>query len=135
MTDQEHFEGFDEEKYHKEAEERWGDTPKYKQSMQRWSSFSDEEKEAIKEEGGEITVRMVSTNPDAKPDDPDVQAACADYLAYINKYFYTCSVKDLAELAEMWVLDPRFARNYDGIREGGALFVRDAVRLFAKKNG
>ena len=54
---------------------------------------------------------MVS-HPEATPDDPDVQAAIGEYHAYLNKYFYTCDVKFLLALADMWVEEPRFAVNY-----------------------
>jgi hypothetical protein len=30
----------------------------------------------------------------------------------------------------MWVQDPRLAKNYDRIREGGAEFVREAVNIY-----
>jgi len=74
---------------------------------------------------------MVTTNPNAKPDDPEVQTAIGDYLAYFNKYFYTCDAEFLRNLSDMWVADERFAINYDRIREGGAKFLRDAVYIFA----
>jgi hypothetical protein len=35
-------------------------------------------------------------------------------------------------LGEMYVADPRFAKNYGG--EAGATFVRDAMRVFAERN-
>jgi hypothetical protein len=63
-----------------------------------------------------------------------VQAAIADYHAYINKYFYTCDVSFMRALADMWVEDPRFAVNYERIREGGAEFVRGAVHIFCDRN-
>ena len=37
-------------------------------------------------------------------------------------------------LADMWVQDPRFAVNYERIREGGAAFVRDAVHVYCDKH-
>jgi len=130
MTDKEIFKGFDEKKYADEARERWGNSPKFTQSQKRWAGFSKEEKESIKAEGGEITRRMVGTDPDLTPEDPSVQEAIGEYLAYINRYFYTCDVDSLRGLADGWVQDERFAINYDRIREGGAKFVREAVHIF-----
>jgi DNA-binding transcriptional MerR regulator len=134
MTEKEYFEGFDETRYEDEVKERWGSTPQYAESQRKWSSYSKEQKEAIKAEGGGISVRMVSTDPDTPPDDPEVQAAIGDYHAYINKYFYTCDVEFIRGLADMWVQDPRFAVNYEGIREGGAKFVREAAHIFCDNN-
>jgi DNA-binding transcriptional MerR regulator len=130
MTDKAYFEGFDETQYEDEARERWGHTPQYAESQRKWKSYTQDEKEAIKAEGGEITLRMVGQDPNASPNDPGIQAAIGDYYAYLNKYFYTCEVSFLRNLADMWVADPRFAINYERIREGGAHFVRDAVHLY-----
>ena len=62
-------------------------------------------KEAIKTEGGQIATRMVGAEANAAPDDSGVQAAIGDYLAYLNKYFYTCDTEFLRRLADMWVED------------------------------
>lgn len=134
MTDKDYYEGFDEAKYEDEVREHWGNTPKYAESQKKWSSYSNEQKEAIKVEGGELTLRMVPKDASIPPDDPDVQQAIADYLAYINQYFYTCDASFLRGLSDMWVEDPRFAQNYERIREGGAEFVRTAVHIFSDRN-
>jgi DNA-binding transcriptional MerR regulator len=133
MNAKDYFEGFDESQYEEEARKRWGDTPQYAQSQKRWASYSKEQKDAIKAEGGRLTVRMVSEDPNASPDDPDVQAAVGEYYDYINKYFYTCEVGFLRGLADMWVEDPRFAVNYERVREGGAAFVREAVHIYCDR--
>jgi hypothetical protein len=77
---------------------------------------------------------MVSEDPEASPDDADVQAAIGEYHAYLNQYFYTCEISFLRGLADGWVQDPRFAINYERIREGGAAFVREAVHLYCDRN-
>ena len=130
MAENEYFEGFDETQYEEETRDRWGHTPQYKESQRKWSSYSKDQKEEIKKEGGRITIRMVTKNPDARPDDPDVQKAVEDYYVYLNQYFYTCEVEFLRALADMWVEDPRFAVNYERVREGGAAFVREAVQIY-----
>ena len=135
MSEKAYFDGFDESQYEEEARERWGESPKYAESQSKWSSYSKEQKEAIKAEGGRLAVRMVSENPEASPDDPDVQAAIGEYHAYLNKYFYTCNISFLRGLADGWVQDPRFAINYERIREGGVAFVREAVHIFCDRNG
>ena len=77
---------------------------------------------------------MVSTDPEVAPDDPEVQAAVGEYLAYLNRYFYTCDAQFLRGLADGWVQDSRFAAVYEQIREGGAEFIRQAVNIFADQN-
>jgi DNA-binding transcriptional MerR regulator len=134
MKENELFEGFDETKYEEEARQRWGHTLQYKESQRRWASYSKEQKQEIKQEGSHFAERIVTANPNAKADDPQVQEAVSDYYAFINKYFYTCDVEFMRNLSDMWVQDPRFASNYERIREGGASFARDAVHLFCDKN-
>jgi len=134
MQPQQYFAGFDESKYEQEARQRWGETPAYAESKKRWASYTQAEKEAIQAEGGRLTLRMVGTSAAARPDDADVQTAIGDYHAYINKYFYTCDVNFLRNLADMWVEDARFAVNYERIREGGAAFLKEAVNLFCDRN-
>lgn len=130
MSDKDYFEGFDESQYESETRERWGHTSQYAESQKKWASYSKDQKEAIKAEGGRLAIRMVTEDPNTRPDDPGVQAAVGEYYAYLTKYFYTCEVGFLRNLADMWVQDPRFAINYERIREGGAAFVREAVHIF-----
>ena len=130
MSDREYFEGFDEKMYEEEARERWGANQSFEESQRNWSSYSAEKKEEIKQLGGEITRKMVTEDPNVKADDPGVQQAVADYHQYINQYFYSCESEHLRLLADMWVEDPRFAQNYERIREGGAAFVRTAVHIY-----
>lgn len=134
MSEKEYFEGFDETLYEEEPRERWGNTSQYAESQRKWSSYSKDQQEEIKEEGGRITLRMVTEKPDASPADPDVQSAVGEYYDYLNRYFYTCEVGFLRGLADMWVEDPRFAENYEHIREGGAAFVREAVHIYCDRH-
>ena len=134
MSEKEYFEGFDETQYEDETRERWGGTPQYAESQRKWASYSKDQQEEIKEEGGRISFRMVTENPDMSPGDSDVQTAVGEYYAYLNKYFYSCEVEFLRGLADMWVQDPRFAVNYERIREGGAAFVREAVHIYCDQH-
>jgi len=128
------FEGFDETKYTQEAQERWGSTPQYQQSQKKWAAYSAEEKKAIKEKGADLTRRMVGQKADISPDDAEIQKAIGEYYAYLNTYFYTCDVEFLRSLSAMWAADPRFARNYDAVRAGGAQFVREAVGIYCNNH-
>ena len=132
MSEKDYFEGFDESQYAEETKQRWGHTPQYAESQRKWGSYSKEQKDAIKAEAKGFSLRMVG-NADSKPGDPDVQAAVGEYHAYINKYFYTCDVEFMRNLADMWVEDARFAINYERIRDGGAKFVREAVHIFCDR--
>jgi len=135
MAAEEYFDGFDHSQYEEEVKQRWGDTPQYAESQRKWDSYSQEEKEAIITEGERLTIAMVGENPDITPDNPEVQSAVAEYLAYINKYFYSCDLVQLRGLADMWAADSRFSANYERVRPGGAAFVREAVNIYCDQNG
>lgn len=130
MTDKEYFLGFDETQYEEETRQRWANTSKYKESQKKWSSYTKSQRDAIKAEGRHLAVRMVTEDPNVFPDNPDIQIAVGEYYNYINTYFYSCNLEFLRSLADMWVEDPRFANDYEGIREGGAAFVREAVHIY-----
>ena len=106
MSDKEYFEGFDEAKYNKEAQQKWESTSKYQESQQKWSSYSASQKVDIKAEGGDLVTRMVTRDPNTSPQNVDVQAAVGEYFDYLNKYFYTCDLEFFKSLADMWVADP-----------------------------
>jgi DNA-binding transcriptional MerR regulator len=134
MSEKEYFDGFDENQYEEEAQQRWGRTPQYVESQRKWGSLSQQEKEAIKVKSEEITARMVGNSAAAQPGDPAIQAAVAEYHAFINDNFYACEVAFMRGLADMWESDPRLAANYDKIRAGGAQFVKQAVYIYCDRN-
>ena len=90
MSEKEYFNGFDESKYEEEAQERWGGTQQYKESQQKWSSYSEDQKVEIKQEGGRITLRMVTEDPDASPE--------STMLIYIFENVLGCWDKEKARL-------------------------------------
>jgi DNA-binding transcriptional MerR regulator len=130
MSDKEYFEGFDETQYEEEVKQRWGYTPQYAESQKKWGNYTNTQKQQIKEMMGDIHVRMVGT-AGMSPDDPSVQQAVAEFHKFLNESFYTCDAEFMRNLSNMWVEDPRFAANYENIREGGAVFVREAVHIWA----
>lgn len=134
MTDKEIFKGFDEAEYDAEARERWGSSAKFTQSRQRWNSYSEAQKKAIKAEISAITRRMVGEGPGVSPEDPEVQKAVKAYFDHLNKYFYTCDLASFRALSDLWVEDARFSENYERVREGGANFVRKAVHHFCDQD-
>ncbi len=128
MNDKDLFEGWSEEKqeeYLEEARQRW-DPRLVDQSERRWKSFSQEKKDAIRAEGGQIMLAL-SESMEKDPSSPEAQAQIDAYFKYVNKYFYDLTLEILRGLGEMWVADPRFKATYENIRPGLAEFARQAV--------
>ena len=133
MSEEAHFNGFDENKYAEEAKARWGNSPQYKESQKKWSSYSAQKKKTIMEEGGRIFTDLVGTK-ESEITDKDVQHAVKEYFEYLNQYFYTCNLEFLKNLADGWVEDPRFSAVFEKIRTGGAEFAREAIHHFVDKH-
>ncbi|RMF42393.1 MAG: MerR family transcriptional regulator [Anaerolineae bacterium] len=129
MPDNDLFTGFDEKKYAEEARQRWGNDPAYAESQRRWKTYTPEEKRAIQKEGQRLMESMAGS-PEAAPDSPEVQQAVEAYHAYIQRYFYPCSLERLRGLSQMWVHDPRFQEVFERLRPGAAEFVRQAVAVY-----
>jgi len=134
ISEEDYFNGFDQSEYEAEVRARWGNSSYYSESQQKWAGYSPKQQEEIKEQGGQLITAMVGTDPNAKPDDANIQQAVGAYFDYLNRYFYTCDLEFFRGLADMWVADPRFAANYERVRPGGAAFVRAAVHSYCDQH-
>jgi DNA-binding transcriptional MerR regulator len=121
------FDGFDPSQYDDEAKDKWGETDAYRESARRTKQYGKVEWDAIRREADAIYARLAALM-DRAVDDPDVQAAVEAHRAHIERWFYPCSVEMHRGLGEMYVADPRFARNFDKIAPNFAEFLRNAFR-------
>ncbi|MRR12467.1 MerR family transcriptional regulator [bacterium] len=125
------FGDFDPAEYAEEAEQRWGDTDAYKESMRRTSRNTKEDWKRMGEESGAITTDLVALMQEGAPaDDPRVQAVIERHWKSIDTNFYACSMEIYGGVGEMYVADPRFTKNIDKAGEGLALYMRDGIRVF-----
>ena len=133
------FEGFDHTQYKDEVEERWGKAA-YAESDAWWRSKSQSEKDDFMLEAAElIEAWKAAAASGAAVDSDDAQAVARrqyDWLSGIPGTPRTpenrASKEYFTGLAEMYVADDRFAKNYGG--NEGATFVRDAMLAFAERN-
>lgn len=116
------------ESYAQEAEERWGGTDAWQESQRRAKSYSKEQWQQIKDEGDQVNARFVALMDAGVPAD-SVQAMDAAEAArqQICRWFYDCPRQMHANIAEMYVADPRFTKTYEDVAPGLARYVRDAV--------
>jgi DNA-binding transcriptional MerR regulator len=133
------FDGFDHTQYKEEVEERWGKDA-YAKSDGWWRRLSADEKAAFYETASRLGADWIDAAERGVDPESDEALALAqrqfDWLRGIpgtpgggttgpTKEYFT-------GLGEMYVADPRFAKNYGG--EAGAAFVRDAMKAFADRN-
>lgn len=136
---EEMFDGFDHTQYKEEVEQRWG-ADAYAKSDAWWRGMSASQKSewiARAKDLGSAWADAAERGVDPEGDEAQVLAQRHfEWLRGIpgtpggggagptKEYF--------VGLADMYVADERFARNYGG--ERGATFVRDAMKAYAERN-
>ena len=131
------FDGFNPHEYADEAEQRWGETDAYKQSMERTKRYTKADWAQIKAEGDADTAAFVALMEAGAPSgSPEAMQAAENHRLYMSKWFYDVSLEMYGNLSHIWVDDPRFTKNIDKARPGLARYQFDAVQaLVASKKG
>ncbi|WP_026552676.1 MerR family transcriptional regulator [Arthrobacter sp. H20] len=129
------FDGFDHTQYKDEVQERWGkDT--YAHGDAWWRAKSDAERVAFAQHAAQLGADWAdAANSRIAPGSAPAQALAARHVAWLSRAPGVPSSggrlsKDyVLGLGDLYVADPRFGKNYGG--QGGAEFVRDALRVYA----
>ncbi|WP_248758733.1 MerR family transcriptional regulator [Pseudarthrobacter sp. SSS035] len=141
------FNGFDHTQYKDEVEERWGKDA-YAKGDSWWRGMSTEEKAAWKQRSQQLGEDWIAAaTAGIAPDSAEAQAIARRHVEWLTGIPGTpasdargqADRKGNADvqayvtgLGEMYVADPRFAKNYGGA--DGAGFVRDALKIYAAEN-
>lgn len=114
--------------YIEEAEERWGDTP-------AWREF--EKRSDTTKETGDGLMKLFARLGELKelsPESNEAQEAVADIQKYITEHYYECTDEIFAGLGEMYFADERFKKNIDKSGgDGTAEFARETIRIYCNK--
>jgi DNA-binding transcriptional MerR regulator len=111
-----------------QVRESWGDTDAYAESARRTSSYSEDDWAAITGEAEAIESAWADLLQAGEPADGGAAMDVAErHRSHIDRWFYPCSHEMHANLAEMYVADPRFSEHYEQRAVGLAAYVRDAV--------
>ncbi len=127
------FDGFDHTKYKDEVESTWG-ADAYARGDAWWRSRSTEQQHAYQEQHRAI-ARDYRAAVDAgeAPESALVQEIVARHVAWLNLAAPVTggeiTAPRLRGYGEMYVADPRFAKNYGGL--AGAEYVRSAFEHYA----
>jgi len=136
LTPEEKFEIFGptySEDYETEAEQRWGDTDAWAQSQSRTSTFSKQDWIEIKQAGDDLNRRLAAAmTGGAAPDSVEAMDLAEEHHCSIEK-FYDCGYAMHRGLGEMYVADERFARTYNDVAPGLAIWLRDAINANADR--
>lgn len=133
MTAKEQFEGFNfsHNPYEQEARERWGDQA-VDQANQTLHNQSPEEQKALSDQMNSIYTRLAAIRH-TDPNSAEAQSGISEWYSYLNN-MGNYSPEAFRGLGQMYVDDERFTRNIDQFGEGLAVFMRDAMVVFADRN-
>ncbi|NUT32758.1 MAG: MerR family transcriptional regulator [Hamadaea sp.] len=131
LTPEEKFEvfgDFDPDRHAEEAEQRWGGTDAYAESMRRTRRYTKDDWLKIKEETGDLLNRWVAAfDLGIAADSPQAMDLAEEHRQQIGKFFYDCTYEIHSGLAELYLADERFTRHYEEQREGFAQYVHDSI--------
>jgi DNA-binding transcriptional MerR regulator len=128
------FGDHDPTQYADEVEQRWGDTDAYKQSQRKTATYTKDDWLRIKAEGAAAEQRLAEAMAAGlPPDSPQAMDAAEAHRLQIDRWFYDLSPDMHRNLAEMYVMDPRFTKHYDDVAPGLAQYVRDAIHANADR--
>lgn len=115
------------EEYQDEAERRWGDTDKWKQSQERTAHWTKADWARVKEEVESFEADLGAAVRAGEPVDGEPAAALAErHRASIEQY-YDCDHEFQICLAQMYLSDPQFTEHYEEIEPGTAQWLHDAI--------
>ncbi|NLK07527.1 MAG: MerR family transcriptional regulator [Firmicutes bacterium] len=135
MTNKERFEGFNhrDNPYEAEARKRWGDAAVDKANA-KLNELSEKERANLPESMDTIYAKL-ATLRHKPPASEAAQMAIKEWYDFLNQNFgdyYTPEI--FKNLGQMYVDDPRFTKNIDKFGEGLAVFMRDAMQIFANSH-
>lgn len=130
------LDGFDHTRYEGEVTRRWGKAA-YERGDRWWRSLSEAERGDFQRRQRDITGDFAAAHAAGEsPDGAEAQEITRRQYEWISAGWQGRgpSAEAFAGLGQMYVDDPRFTANYDAHGEGTAVFVRDAMRVYADRN-
>ncbi|MER6916771.1 TipAS antibiotic-recognition domain-containing protein [Streptomyces sp. NPDC000594] len=127
------LDGFDHARYEQEVTERWG-REAYQRGDQWWRSLNDTQRREYHEEQTSIAEGFGRALAGGLAVDSDeVQRLAHRQFIWLSA-METPSKDRFLGLGELYVGDDRFAAHYDRYGAGTAVFVRDAMVVYAERN-
>ncbi len=130
------LDGFDHERYKDEVIQRWG-RDAYESGDRWWRSLSSDQREEFQNEQHAIGSDFAAALAAGKsPDSDDAQAIAQRQYDWLTRGWQgrNPTAEQFVGLGQMYVDDPRFMATYDSNGEGTAVFVRDAMKVYAERN-
>lgn len=121
------------EKYEKEAKEKWGNTDAYKESTEKYAGYSDNKWSDISSEMVSIIAEFSDCMSSGEaPASQKAQVLVKSWQDFISENHYTCTKEILSGLGQMYTADERFASSIDKHHTGTAKFMASAIKEYCK---
>ncbi|REK71805.1 MerR family transcriptional regulator [Paenibacillus paeoniae] len=131
MSHKETFQGFDfsSNPYEQEARERWGDQAVDESNAKVAKMKKNGQMEKFQEDMNGLYARLAELRH-TDPASEDAQAAIGEWYRMLSQ-MGSYSAEAFKGLGQMYVADERFTKNIDNFGEGLAVFMRDAMAIYA----
>lgn len=114
--------------YLAEAKEKWGHTPAFRESARRIKNYSKEDIAKANLEMEEATSQLLKAfQNNLSANSPQSIAAAEAHRLSISNWWYECDYQMHKNLADMYLADSRFTKNYEDRATGFAQYVHDAI--------
>jgi DNA-binding transcriptional MerR regulator len=131
MAAEDLFQGFRDDPYAAEAQERWPEA--YAESQRRTEGLTRADERRIQAEGDAVNADLAAAMAAGTPvTDAGVQAIVARHHAWVG-HFWTPGREAYTNLGQMYVDDERFTATYDAVAPGLAAYLRDAIAAYAAR--
>ena len=126
--------GFGDE-YAAEAEERWGESDAWKQSVSRTKGYTKADWAEVKADQDRVNEALVEALRSGAPATSERAMDAAEaHRLHIHERFYDLDHAFHRGLADMYLADPRFTATYEDLAPGLAQYVHDAIHANADRH-
>jgi len=139
MSDKEKFEGFkqkmmeeNEVKYGEEIRKKYGDDV-VNESNEKMKNMTQSDYEEVSRLTEEVIQELIQAFKQGDPAGEKAQKAVQLHKKWLMYYWHEYNKEAHVGLANMYVEDERFKAYYDKYQPGLAVFLRDAIKIYANK--
>ncbi len=126
------FEGFDNSQYEDEVRERWGHTEAYAESQRKVAAMTKEDMQRLQADEESVCQDLAELLRTGVPaDDPRTQEVVDRHYRWFTA-FWTPDAQTYQCIGNMYVDDARFTARYDRYEPGLAVYLRDAMAVYAE---
>lgn len=117
-----------------EAEERWGETPQWRESARRTKNYDKAQLAALREESDGLLKALGEARVAGEsPQGEEVLGLVEAYRLHIDRWFYPLTREGHVALGAMYVEDSSFRETFESIAPGLAEFVKEAIEANARR--